>query len=36
MIDETISEINEVIDAVYNREKLDGKEYTNGNLYREV
>ena len=36
MIDETIDEINKVIDSVYNREKLDGKEYTNGNLYREV
>lgn len=36
MIDETINEINNVVDHVYNREKLEGQEYTNGNLYREV
>ncbi len=36
MLDESIDNMNEVIDTVYNREKLDGKEYTNGNLYREV
>lgn len=36
MLDESIDEMNAVIDAVYNREKLDGKDYTNGNLYREV
>ncbi len=36
MIDETIDEMNEVIDCVYDRGKLEGKQYTNGNLYREV
>ncbi len=36
MLDESIDDMNTVINAVYNREKLDGKEYTNGNLYREV
>ncbi len=36
MIDETIEEMNTVITAAYNREKLEGQQYTNGNLYREV
>lgn len=36
MIDETIDEINTVIDTVYNRDKLEGLQYTNGNLFREV
>lgn len=34
MIDETIDEINEAIDKAYTREKLEGPQYTNGNLYR--
>lgn len=36
MIDETIEEMNEIIETAYNREKLEGLQYTNGNLYREV
>ena len=36
ILDETIDEINHVIDIVYQREKLEGQQYTNGNLYREV
>jgi len=36
MIDETIEEMNKVIETAYNREKLEGLQYTNGNLYREV
>lgn len=36
MIDETIEEMNEAISKAYNREKLEGMQYTNGNLYREV
>ena len=36
MIDETIEQINEVISKSYNRERLEGMQYTNGNLYREV
>lgn len=36
MIDETIEEMNRVIACAYNREKLEGQQYTNGNLYREV
>lgn len=35
-IDESISEINKAVDKAYNREKLEGLQYTNGNLYREV
>ena len=36
MIDETIEQINHVIESAYNREKLEGNQYTNGNFYREV
>ena len=36
ILDENIEEINKIIDTVYNREKLEGEEYTNGNFYREV
>lgn len=36
MIDETIDEINEVVNTAYCRERLEGMQYTNGNLYREV
>lgn len=35
-IDENITEINVAIDKAYNREKLEGMQYTNGNFYREV
>ena len=36
MIDETIEQMNEAIQKAYCREKLEGKQYTNGNFYREV
>lgn len=36
ILDESINEINEAVDKTYNREKLEGLQYTNGNLYREV
>lgn len=36
ILDESINEINEAVDKAYNREKLEGLQYTNGNLYREV
>lgn len=36
MLDETIDEINHIIDITYEREKLEGEQYTNGNLNREV
>ena len=36
ILDESTNEINEAVDKAYNREKLEGLQYTNGNLYREV
>jgi putative protease len=36
ILNESINEINEAVDKAYNREKLEGLQYTNGNLYREV
>lgn len=36
MIDENIDEINHILNTVYNRDKLEGQNYTNGNLNREV
>ena len=36
IIDENIDEINKIIDVTYNREKLEGTQYTNGNFNREV
>lgn len=36
MIDENIDEINRILNTVYNRDKLEGQNYTNGNLNREV
>ena len=36
MIDETIEQMNHVIESAYKREKLEGNQYTNGNFYREV
>lgn len=36
MIDETIEEINHILDITYHRNKLEGEQYTNGNLNREV
>ena len=36
ILDENIEEINNIIIAVKNGDKLEGKEYTNGNLNREI
>jgi len=36
ILDESIDEINRIINSVYERKKLEGKIYTNGNLNREV
>lgn len=36
MLDETIEQINEAINKAYNRERLEGLQYTSGNLYKEV
>ena len=36
MLDETIEQINEAVNKAYIREKLEGMQYTNGNLHREV
>ena len=36
IIDETIENINNILEVTYNRKKLEGNNYTNGNLYREV
>ena len=36
IMDENISEINNILNTVYLRNKLEGQNYTNGNLNREV
>ena len=36
IMDEDISEINNILNTVYLRNKLEGQNYTNGNLNREV
>ena len=36
ILDENIEEINNIITSVKNGNKLEGKEYTNGNLNREI
>lgn len=36
ILDETISEINHIVDTVKSGKRLEGKEYTNGNLNREI
>ena len=36
ILDENIKEINKIIDTVAKRNKLEGKDYTNGNLNRLV
>lgn len=36
ILDETIEEINNIINTVKQRKRLEGKEYTNGNLNRDV
>ena len=36
ILDENIEEINNIVTSVKNGNKLEGKEYTNGNLNREI
>ena len=36
ILDENIDEINYIINQVYEGKRLEGKEYTNGNLNREI
>ena len=36
ILDETVEEINNIIDTVKQGNRLEGKEYTNGNLNRSV
>ena len=36
MLNESIDEINKIVDIAYNREKLEGNQFTNGNFYRNV
>ncbi len=36
IIDENIDEINNIVNIVYDGKRLEGKEYTNGNLNREL
>ena len=36
ILDESVNEINHIIDSVKNNTKLEGKEYTNGNLNKSI
>ncbi len=36
ILDEDVSKINKIIDVVKNKGKLEGKDYTNGNLNRQI
>ena len=36
LLDETIEEINKIIDIARKESKLEGNQYTYGNLYRDV
>ena len=36
ILDESIEEINNIVDTVKQGKRLEGKEYTNGNLNRDV
>ena len=36
ILDESIDEINHIINVVKSSNRLEGKEYTNGNLNREI
>lgn len=36
ILDESIDEINNIIDVVKSGHRLEGKEYTNGTLNREI
>ena len=36
VLDETIEEINEIINRVHTNQRFDGSNYTNGNLNKEI
>ena len=36
ILDESIDEINNIVNTVKKGERLEGKEFTNGNLNREI
>jgi hypothetical protein len=36
ILDENLEEIKNIVDTVYNNEQLEGSDYTNGNLAKEV
>lgn len=36
ILEEDISQINHIVDVIKNGKRLEGKEYTNGNLNREI
>lgn len=36
ILEEDISQINEIVQTVKNGKRLEGKKYTNGNLNREI
>lgn len=36
ILEEDISQINEIVQTVKDGKRLEGKEYTNGNLNREI
>lgn len=36
ILDETIDEINHIVNTVKSGSRLEGKEYTNGNLNRKI
>jgi len=36
ILDESVEEINDIVNTVKKGERLEGKEFTNGNLNREI
>ncbi len=36
ILDETVSKINEIVQIVKSGKRLEGKDYTNGNLNRDI
>lgn len=36
ILDEDISQINNIVETIKNGKRLEGKDYTNGNLNREI
>ncbi len=36
ILEEDISQINTIVQTVKNRDRLEGKQYTNGNLNRQI